>query len=50
MRRLHSVPSQRTEMTEADYKAVMKLFGFYDPTTFRAFAAEQQRKQDKKTR
>lgn len=50
MRPLHSIPSHRTTLTDADYAAAMKLFGFYDISTFRAFAAEQQRKQDRRTR
>lgn len=47
---LHSVPSRRTVMTDADYLAVMRLFGFTDLATFRAFVARQQRQQDRRTR
>lgn len=47
---LHSVPSARTVMTDADYAAVMRLFGFHDLPTFRAFVARQQRVQDRKQR
>lgn len=37
-------------LTDNDYRAIMLTFGFRDVATFRAFAAEQQRKQDKKNR
>jgi hypothetical protein len=46
-RLLHSVKSSRTTMTDADYRALLPLFGFHDIATFRAFVAEQQRKQDR---
>lgn len=49
-RPLHSVKSPRTTMTDADYRALMVIFGFGDLATFRTFVAEQQRKQDRGAR
>lgn len=37
-------------MTDDDYRAVMRLFGFHDLAVFRAFVAQQQRVQDRKQR
>ena len=50
MTRLHSVPSHRTTMTDNDYQAVMRVFGFHDTAIFRAFVAEQQRKHERRMR
>jgi hypothetical protein len=50
MTRLHSVPSARTAMTDDDYRALMRLFGFHDVALFRAFVAQQHHAHDRRTK